>query len=177
MKNNGRRSSGDFEMVMGGDEEGQGSSVANPMSASPPRDGAERMVDDEEGTMYYCPVRVDLPCLLALSVALNVLLTLGFAISRSTVESMGGGGGGADRSISELAKSGSSGCSRHGIYDFLSEECRCHACWKGSKCNVQTPPESCLIPAEGGDPLIFEDYCKKNRAYHHHTETNKSTPF
>lgn len=156
----GRRSS-EFEMVMGGDEEG-GGLVENPMSTvSRPRDGDERVVaaasegEDEEASMYICPVRIDIPCLLALSVALNVLLTLGFAISRSTVESMGDGSGGADRSISAMAKSGSSGCSGHGIYDFLSESCRCHACWKGSKCNVLIAPELCMIPAEGGDPLIF----------------------
>ena len=102
-------------------------------------------------------MKLNLSVALMLSVLLNVLLTLGFAITRSTVEGMASGKSG-DGTLKARVKSGSFGCSGHGIYDFLSEDCRCHECWTGGACDVQEGPETCRITAEGGDPLIFEEY-------------------
>ncbi len=165
----------DFEMVRSGDEENNGesplsASVMNPMNAPPPGededDGGSPFAggaafDDEEGngteTIWCGGIKLDLSVLLMLSVFLNVLLTLGFAITRSTVESMSSEECG-DGTLKARVKSGSFGCSGHGIYDFLSEDCRCHECWTGSACDVQEGPESCSITVEGGDPLIFEEY-------------------
>jgi hypothetical protein len=138
----------DFEMVRSGDEENNGesplsASVMNPMNAPPPGededDGGSPFAggaafDDEEGngteTIWCGGIKLDLSVLLMLSVFLNVLLTLGFAITRSTVESMSSEECG-DGTLKARVKSGSFGCSGHGIYDFLSEDCRCHECWTG----------------------------------------------
>ena len=47
-------------------------------------------------------------------------------------------------------------CGGNGM--LFDGRCECDDCWEGSTCSVPTPPAKCIVNANSGTPIIFENY-------------------